>query len=40
MKYLATEPMLATLLLFVPMMILFPFNAFVAFVLTEDGEMT
>ena len=40
MKYLATEPMLATLLLFVPMMILFPFSAFVAFVLTEDGEMT
>ena len=40
LAHLAMEPAFATLLLFAPMIIPLPFNEFVAFVFTEDGEIT
>ena len=38
--YLAIEPIFVALLLFVPIIMPFPFNTFVALVLTEEGEIT
>ena len=40
LSYLGTELTFATLLLFVPMIILFPFNVLVALVLIDVGEIT